>query len=147
MDAELELNKRHSDLQQKYAFFLLTAVGACIGFAITQTTNTPLNWSKLPLGLAFILWGLSFNLGCGYLRVKDSAIQANVELIKFTTGKHPNAGSDSVRISKGANAMREMLTKYRKKSSLLYKWQLRTLQLGVFSYVVWHVYEMSLRVA
>jgi hypothetical protein len=51
----LELFRALRDTQEKYVYFLLAAAGAAIGFALSQTQQATLSWSKLPLAGAVFL--------------------------------------------------------------------------------------------
>ncbi|NNH18505.1 hypothetical protein HLB01_05555 [Bordetella trematum] len=49
--------------REKYSYFQLGAAGACIAFALTQSKDQVLGLIHIPLGLALLLWGLSFYFG------------------------------------------------------------------------------------
>ena len=51
-DQQIEVYRQHRTAQDKYVYFLLAAVGAGIGFAISQTQTAKLAWTQLPLGCA-----------------------------------------------------------------------------------------------
>lgn len=78
--------------QEKYVYFLLAAAGAAIGFALSQTHDSVLSRSQLPLGAAVLCWGLSFFFGCRHLAYVSSTLYANAELLKVEGGQHPEVG-------------------------------------------------------
>ncbi len=60
----MEMHKQHRMGQDKYTYFILAVAAAGIAFSIEKTTGQKLSWSMLPLGVAVILWAISFFFGC-----------------------------------------------------------------------------------
>jgi hypothetical protein len=85
----LEIYRQLRLAQDKYTYFLLAAVGAAIGLAITQTQDSALSWSQIPLAAAVLCWGLSFIFGCLHLLYTSNALYTNAEQMKVERGLHP----------------------------------------------------------
>ena len=68
-----EVYKALRDVQDKYVYFLLTATGAAVAFAVTQTQTAKLAWTQAPLGFALLFWGLSFFCGCRHIQHSECA--------------------------------------------------------------------------
>lgn len=144
-DQQLELYKSHRAAQDKYDFFLLAAAGAAIGFALTQTKSSSLAVTQAPLGLAVLLWGLSFYLGCQHLLGVHATMWTNSQLLEVKAGRHPLSGRNPQLVVASVEIINEMLEKQGNRTGRLARWQFTTLILGAVSYIVWHVLEMYLR--
>ena len=140
-----ELFKVLRESQSKYTYFLLAAVGAGIGFALTQTQNDPLSLTHIPLGLAIISWGASFYCGCKHLSYVHSNLFANFDLLKMQAGTHPEVGRDPNKMHIAKEVMIEIIEDNSETSSKYANWQFRLLIFGAVTYIVWHVIEMAIR--
>lgn len=144
-DTLLELYRQHRTVQSKYAYFLLAAVGACLGYALTQTKEAPISVSQIPLGIAVLAWCASFYLGCRHIRHTELILYSNMQLLKAQHGNDPVAGRNPELAGIAASVYRESIERDGKGSATAARWQFRSLVFGVGAYVVWHVYEMWLR--
>lgn len=124
---ELEIYRQHLGAQQKYAYFLLAAVGACVGFALTQTKDASLGLSQIPLAFALLGWGLSFWCGCVHLSAVQATLYTNMGLIRMQTGKDPLAGSNRGLMAYGDKVIREIAEKQGNRSARASSWQFRFL--------------------
>ena len=93
-DGYLELFRAQRETIQKQTYFLLTAAGAAIAFAVTQTKDLALAWSQLPLGWAVLCWATSFYLGCHYLVQTGSILRMNLELLRVQAGRSEWVSAD-----------------------------------------------------
>jgi len=140
----LELYRQLRLAQDKYTYFLLAAVGAAIGLAITQTQNTALSWSQIPLGLAVLCWGISFIFGCLQLINTNSALYTNAEKLRVERGINPMVGNDPQKMVKANQILSKSFEKSSNRANRNGKWQFRFLILGALFYISWHILEMWL---
>lgn len=89
----MELYRQLRNSQDKYIYFLLAAVGASIGFAVSQTQGMSLALSQIPLGISILTWGLSFFCGCFYLKYINATLFTDFEILKLENGNHPAVGN------------------------------------------------------
>lgn len=142
---QLEVYKQHSAANDKYTYFLLAAVGAAIALTLNQTQTAKLAISQIPLGIAVILWALSFYLGCHHLVAVKATLYTNSALLKVLDGEDPMTGRNAEAIRVAAEVLRDIIDKSSKRAAQSAAWQFRCLVLGGASYLTWHIYEMWLR--
>lgn len=142
---EREVYKALRTGQDKYAYFLLAAAGAAIGFALTQTQTATISWSKLPLGLGVLAWGMSFFCGCLHLNYVNAVLFANADLLKVEDGRHPLVGRHPQMMMAASEGIRSAIETNSNRGGAYARWQFRFLVMGAASYVGWHVLEMYLR--
>lgn len=144
-EIEVQFRARSDEMRQKYIYFILTATGACIGFAVTQSRDIYFALTVIPLGLALVAWALSFFCGCRSLYWKPAALMQNIETIKIQAGVSEFAGShlEQQRIAYGVflkgyeNAIRKFSTYMRLQFALFIA--------GSALFLLWHVLEMWAR--
>lgn len=141
---ELEIYKQHRQAQDKYIYFLLAAAGASIAFALNQTKGLALAETQIPLGVAVLLWGLSFAAGCARLSQIDVMLSMNQDLIRIQTGQHEWL-SHAGEIPIAADVVRTKLARGNQWAAFWASWQYRCLIGGAVGYIGWHVFEMYLR--
>lgn len=139
---ELEVYRQHIGAQQKYAYFLLAAVGACVGFALTQTKDAYISGNQLPLALVLLSWGLSFWCGCVHLRAVQATLYTNMGLIRMQSGTDPLTGRDRGLMAQGEAVMREIADGHGNRSGKASAWQFRFFTLGMAAYICWHILQM-----
>lgn len=144
-DPATTLYSAHRTAQDKYAYFILAAAGAAIGFAITRTGEMPLAWSQVPLALAIVAWGLSFFFGCRYIAYVQSTLYANSELLRVREGRHPLAGINPQAIAAASAGITSAMESNNNRASFFADLQFNLLIGGGVLYVAWHVLEMYLR--
>lgn len=144
-ESQLEVYRALRESQSKYTYFLLAAAGAAIGFALTQTQNIGISCSQIPLGIAVILWGLSFYFGCRRLAYVNSTLYANSALLNIESGQHPEVGNHPQHMQAASEGVRQAIESNSEIANKLGHWQFRTLIAGAVFYVSWHVLEMYLR--
>jgi hypothetical protein len=144
-DDQLEIYRQHRAAQEKYIYFLLAAVGAAIALAISQTQGAKLAFSQAPLGLAVLLWGLSFICGCKHLAYVESTLYANGALLKVQAGEDPRTGQHPQLITAASEGIREAIQGNSHKAQFYARLQFTLFVLGAVCYIGWHVFEMWLR--
>lgn len=144
-ETHIEVYRQLRDAQSKYAYFLLTAASAAIAFFVTQTKGAYLMWSQIPLGLAVVLWAVSFYFGCRHLAYVSSNLYANCELFSIQAGQHPRVGSNPSMVEAAARGLLEAMESNSDHANRFAHWQFRLLVAGGVLYVAWHILEMYLR--
>jgi len=89
---ELEVYRQFNNSQEKYDYFLMTFAAAAIAFAVHQTSGMTLNRFMVILGIAVILWAISFLAGCRRRQYIGSNMFANMDLLRVQGGSHPLTG-------------------------------------------------------
>jgi hypothetical protein len=141
----MEIYRQHRGAQDKHTYFLLAAVGACIGFAATQTKDLPLRADQWPLAIAVFMWGMSFWCGCSHVRSMETVMLANMRLLTLQNGRDPMVGADLQGVFIGVQKLREVIDRHNKSAGRTHRWQFRFLAVGVAAYLAWHVLAMSSR--
>lgn len=131
--------------QEKYVYFLLAAAGAAIGFALSQTHDSVLSRSQLPLGAAVLCWGLSFFFGCRHLAYVSSTLYANAELLKVEGGQHPEVGRHPQLRTAASEGICSGIEDNSNRANRLGHIHFRFLVVGAVLYIGWHIFEMWLR--
>lgn len=129
-------------MRQKYIYFLLAAVGACIGFSMTQSTSSMLTPWIIPLAGALICWAWSFYFGCVSLNKFSDAVLSNSRVINPLIGTHPSIYLESGQVEESRNSALKNFQEEVNLAILSYKRQLKLFAWGVGFYVVWHFCEM-----
>ncbi|MEB2651458.1 hypothetical protein SOP89_08730 [Pseudomonas siliginis] len=141
----IELYRQLRASQDKYAYFLLAAVGASIAFALNQTQGLSLKSSQIPLAISILLWGFSFFFGCRHLQYVSSTLYANIEMLKIESGRHPKVGNHPQALAAASEGVRSAIESNSETSNNLAKLQFSLLIAGVVFYISWHTLEMWLR--
>ena len=144
-ELQQEVYRANRDLQSRHAYFLLTAAGAGIALAVNQTHSAALSWLQASLGLAVLCWSLSFFCGCRQLDYVSLTLSANLELLRFQSGTHPEAGLNPRLIQAASEGILSAAESNSNSASTFANWQFRLLVWGGLLYVVWHVVEMYYR--
>jgi hypothetical protein len=128
------------DMQSRYTYFLLAAVGAGIALALNQTHDAQVSWRQVPLAGAVEAWALSFYFGCRQLRCVKGALRANVALFRVQDGVHPSVAEAKADIHARGES-------YLANAEAFSGRQFRMLIMGAVLYFAWHVIEMWWRTA
>lgn len=84
----LELQRQVGVASEKYTYFLLTASGAAIAYAVEKSAGLRLSPWLWPLGGAVASWSLSFLFGCLTLSSVVGALRKNYELLQVDSDMH-----------------------------------------------------------
>jgi hypothetical protein len=142
---QIEIYRRFNDSQSRIRYFLLAAAGAAIGFAVTQTQGASLQWHQLPAGISVIFWGISIYCGRRAIEYTNSNHYASYDLIEVKEGRHPEVGQHPQMINAATVEMDQAMEKNSEISSRMHRWQFRSLLIGAFFFIVWHVLQMYIR--
>lgn len=143
--SELEIYRALREAQNKYAYFLLAAVGAAIALALNQTQGAALCWYQVPLATAVLSWGLSFFFGCRHLAYVSSTLYSNAQHFRVERGQHPQVGSDPQRITIASAMFMEAAEENSNRGNRFGRLQFHMFIVGSVFYIGWHVLEMYVR--
>lgn len=144
-DELLEFHRQHRTGQDKYTYFLLAVTASAIAFAVQKTDGLKITWSLIPLGLAVLLWGLSFYFGIKNLIWVQTAIFANYSLLQLQKGVHPEQPDHPQLLEAAIRGVTSALESNAKSAQFYGIWQFRLLIGGGILFIVWHILEMVLR--
>lgn len=145
-DSERLIYTQFRGSQEKYAYFMLAASGACIAFAVTRTQGDTLSTLHALVGIGVLSWAASFYCGCQHLRYLGSATYANFDLVRVQAGRHPEVGNIPSYIEAASEGIRIAIERNDKKSVFHAKAQFRLLIAGALFYLAWHVATMYARI-
>ncbi|MEF9965742.1 MAG: hypothetical protein RR779_15360 [Comamonas sp.] len=147
MSAEtaVELTRMHRGLMEKHTYFLLTAAGACIGFAMTQVKDLEPLREHLALALALFCWGLSFWTGCRRVDAVLTHTIQNLEVVRIHNQAGPYEGLDFTALQVEVGAFQSGMKRSNKKAQHNYRLQVLFLLVGVVCYASWQVLLMISR--
>ena len=146
--AQDDLGQIHNQLrtmQDKYTYFLLAVAASAIALSVQVTKDATLSINLVPLGLAVLLWGSSFYVGCRYLQYTQSYLIANHAYLQVKQGTHPDVGSHPDYINAASQGIKEAMEKSAETIGKLGNRQFQLLVLGGILYVIWHLVEMAVR--
>ena len=144
-ELELQFRGRSDEMRQKYIYFILTATGACIGFAVTQSRDANFTLVTVLLGLAMLAWGMSFFFGCRSLFWKPAALMHNIEVDKVLAGTSQYASNNPELKKIAYEAFRNSYKRAINKFSWYMRLQFRLFIAGSVFFLVWHVLEIWLK--
>ncbi len=139
------LYKQHRDAEYKYAYFLLAASAAAIGFALTQTKGENLCASQVLLAIAVLCWSLSFFCGCKHVKKVTEMLYFNHHMLKIESGQHHECRQDVNAVVKKAMEIRKLIEEVHDTLVILGLYQFRFIIVGAVFYIAWHITEMYLR--
>lgn len=128
----------------KHAYYVIALCVASIGFSVSQTMDSRMSASLIPLGAAVALFSVSILFGFGLIRCMTKGLALDIILKKIAAGQDMLAGRDPY-------IMKEMYDKEAKNYTKLSNQATRNLNgqkwcfyLGVLTFIGWRVYEMYL---
>ena len=141
-EKQIEVYRQFTALQEKYDYFLMAVAGAAIAFAVHRTSGMFLNWSMVLLGIAVILWAISFLAGCRRRNYIGSNLFANLDLLRIQNGEHPKTGAHPIKIEAASQGIYNALEHNSNCASFWANIQLYSLIIGALFFVAWHVVSM-----
>jgi len=137
----MELRKQHNDMYDKYAYFLLAATGAAIGFGLQKLDGLAPSIASFICIAAVGLWVLSFYLGLKRIETVMMVVQINASLAAFLTPEREAQIADS-QIAKTEQIASQQIEKFNNKNARLMKAQFYLLIAGAVFFMVWRVMQM-----
>jgi hypothetical protein len=130
IEAANKLQEQIHGTREKYAYFLLTAAGACIGYAVEKVAGFSLEWKLAALGLSLIAWAISFWFGCRAIKRNEYGLRYNHARLTAARSPMDKVALDSL-MSDEAGA-----------SASSSRWQFRFFVLGGAAFVAWRFLEL-----
>ncbi|MGA2409667.1 MAG: hypothetical protein ABSG46_04670 [Candidatus Binataceae bacterium] len=130
--------------QSRLTYYLLTAAAAAIALTVNQTRDAKLQWSQVPLGIAALLWGVSFLFGCLQRQYVNSTLFANLTLLRVLQGREPRLSSLEG-ITAAERGIKEALDYNSRRANIYAVAQFFLLIIGAVFFLTWHIYSMYLR--
>jgi|TARA_R110001583_G_C5636009_1_gene407480 hypothetical protein len=131
----LNLIAEHNSSVSKFTYFLMSASGAGLGFAITQVNPNEASWAMSMLFLAMMFWGGSFFAGIRYHLISHSISEVAEMAITTELSNRPDAKS-LINQCKG-------LGKQLSDETLTWsKFQVISLLSGAVSMALWRLWEV-----
>ncbi|MBY4672296.1 hypothetical protein K6W12_16810 [Burkholderia multivorans] len=82
-----DLQQQIQASREKYTYFLLTAAGACIGYATEKVVGRPVVQGTLILaGVSLLAWAVSFCCGCWAIRHNEYSLRVNHFELTYARG-------------------------------------------------------------
>ena len=127
--------------QSQFAYFQLGVAASAIAFAIHRTTGVSLADAPWPIGLAVLLWALSFALGCFGLDARQTGLLSNaafLEAVHEVQVRMPGVDLAEITAESKKQVGRDLgrpVTRFR--------WQKWLLFAGAIAYICGHLMQMA----
>lgn len=152
--ASLEADMNAS--KDKYVYYLLAITAGAVAFVAHETNQVALHEAHWILGVAVGFWLVSFYVGCKNRFLDISYLSDSFWSIGLKLGiaaeRHSLGGKITEDQRKGlwiAEEFVDGIDEDKKNASVgardCFEWQFRLFVLGAVAYIVWHIYEMYLR--
>ena len=138
MEKEKLLYEQSRLVQDKFTYFLLAVSASVIAFSVQEVSDRVFTLSLIPLGIAIILWGISFYFGCQNIRYVALTIYANYGLVLFDRVDNEAAKAAS-------QGTKEAMENNSEKAARFSKRQYEFLIVGGLFYLCWQIIEMCIR--
>lgn len=132
-EAANKLQEQIQGSREKYTYFLLTAAGACIGYAVEKVAGFALQWKLVVLAVSLLAWGISFWFGCRAINRNESGLRYNHAWL--TAARSP---MDKV-------ALDSLMSDESRASASSSRWQFRFFVLGGVAFILWRLLELLSR--
>lgn len=129
-EAANKLQEQIQGSREKYTYFLLTAAGACIGYAVEKVAGLSLQWRLVALAISLVAWGISFWFGCRSIERNEYGLRYNHAWL--TAARSP---TDKV-------ALDVLMSDESRASVASRRWQFRFFVLGGVAFVLWRLLEL-----
>jgi hypothetical protein len=139
----LSLYQQHAASQDKYAYFLLAAAGAAIGFAVQKTDGLLLSCSLWPVGAAVLCWGVSFYAGCKRITWVQTSISANYTRLQLQHGSHAEQPPHPELVEAAIRGVTTAFNKNLSWASFYSRLQFYTLISGAVFFIGWRLMVMA----
>lgn len=137
------LHQQHHEAAIKFSYFLLTATGAAIGFAVQKLDGQSFDFAGITLLAGTGAWLLSFLCGLLALEANNATKGFSLQRQMFEDGNHTLSKRFKSETEGLSNAMREWVANYQKRARYLTFTQSVFLGIGATCVVAWRIIEMS----
>ena len=131
----LNLISEHSASVSKFTYFLMSASGAGLGFAITQVNSSEASWAMSMLFLAMMFWCVSFFAGIRNRLLSHGIVEKAVEAEEAKLSNNPNASSLCQSLKAQANLLGD-------KTLIWSMCQVIAFLFGAISLALWRLWEV-----
>ena len=127
--------------QSQFAYFQLGVAASAIAFAVHETAGTSLADAPWPLGLAVVLWAVSFALGCFGLDARQGGLLTNAAFVQATSDIPIHHRTTNV--AQVIEEMKDDVAKALQRPSTRFRWQKWALFAGALAYIAGHMMQMA----
>jgi len=118
-------------ISEKYIYYLLAVDAACVGFSINLSKDLTLSLYTIPLGLAVVLWGISFTYGLIQITSFERLTELNIIELKSEIYKTQLTNEQNLEMFR----KQDEIKRQRHKQNIYFA-------LGVASFLLWHIWRM-----
>lgn len=131
----LNLISEHSASVSKFTYFMMSAAGAGLGFAITQAVPSEASRAMSMLFLAMMAWSFSFYAGIREVMCSHAivAIAVKAEEARLT---HSRLSPAPIK------QFKSLADKWADKTQAWTMWQIRAFLVGAVSMALWRLWEV-----
>jgi hypothetical protein len=127
--------------QSQFAYFQLGVAASAMAFAIHETAGVALADAPWPLGVAVLLWALSFALGCFGLDARQTGLLSNAAFLQAV--HEVRVQFPRVNLAEITSEAKETVAKDLSKPVRRFRWQKWLLFAGALAYIAGHVMQMA----
>lgn len=133
-----------NEARVKYAYFLLAAAGACLGYGLQKLDGQPRSWETILAFLAYALWMISILFGCFSLQNFHTELSFSHRLLEIDLkGAQPWSRSNS-NVDRSFDVMlKPTIEKWATGARVSHWWQRQAqfycLISGVLCFAIWRV--------
>lgn len=128
----------------KHAYYVIALCVTAIGFSVSQTMDSRMSLSLIPLGVAIILFSVSILFGFGLIRCMTKGLALDMILKKIAAGQDMLAGINPGIIKEVYDEEAKNYTKLSDLATRNLNGQKWCFYLGIVCFIGWRVYEMYL---
>lgn len=136
------LHQQHHEAAIKFSYFLLTATGAAIGFAVQKLDGQSFNFAGITLLAGTGAWLLSFLCGLLALEANKATNGFSLQHQMLEDGNHALSKRFKSEAEGVANVVKEWVANYQKRARFLTFTQSVFLGMGATCVVAWRIIEM-----
>jgi len=135
-DSEIHgLKAEFREQRSRYIYFLMSAAGASIGYAITQVDTLPFTAQNAPIFLAFLAWATSFWSGIKRLNINANDLSVEIHFLSaMGSSLHPR-----IKEALEGTIIKKTRPEMERKLAIFGQAQLLPLFLGAFLMIIWKV--------
>lgn len=142
LDIQKEVHNQLKSSTEKFAYYIIALCVSCLGFAIYQTEDHVLDYSKIILLLAVLTWSISIYFGIKYIKNQQYGLYLSYILYENQRNKFELSKDNIDKIKYVNDEFKEEIRITGKKTKRQHKHQLNSFFIGAFFYIIWHIFEM-----
>lgn len=130
------------EAQDKLCYFLMTASGAAIAYALVRTEGVERAWWMFAVLAAICCWGLSFYQGCYRMIRKTQAQRANERFLTIEAGQDEEFRVGTPAAAVASETLKSLAHRNASRSASAGASQLQLFLCGALLYVAGHVWRI-----